>query len=453
MTARDVRPRVRVVTLNHNGGPLTLECIESLRATEWPAERLQLVMTDNASRDGIADVVRRRWPEVEVVESDRNLGFAGGSNLGMGDLDGCDYVALVNNDVTVDAGWLAPLVDTLEADPGLGAACPKILFASRYLELDVDSTTVQRGRGDARDLGVHVSGVEVDGVDVTDRVQFAEGFWGHEAPGAGTGPGEWSRGEARLLVPVARDSAAPRSVRVRVTGAAPGKATLRAGGTAVDLALDETPRWVEVEVGHAPVDLVNNAGSVLTADGFGADRGYLQPDDGRFDQPADVFAWCGAAALLSSAYLRDIGRFDERLFLYYEDLELSWRGRERGWRYRYVPESVVHHVHSATVGEGSSLARYQNERNRLLVLARHATAATTTSAAVRSLLVTASYARRDVAGPILRGDRPHPGIVRDRLRAFGGFVQLLPAMVRDRRTAGHPQTGGRATGRPGSTSR
>jgi GT2 family glycosyltransferase len=150
-----------------------------------------------------------------------------------------------------------------------------------------------------------------------------------------------------------------------------------------------------------------------------------------------VFAWCGAAVVLSARYLADVGLLDERLFLYYEDLELAWRGRERGWRYAYVPESVVRHVHSATTGEHSHLARYQNERNHLLVLARHAAWPTALRAAGESLLVTASYARRDVVSPLLRGDDARPAIVLDRVRAFGGFVRMLPSMARSRRRSGH----------------
>ena len=48
----------------------------------------------------------------------------------------------------------------------------------------------------------------------------------------------------------------------------------------------------------------------------------------------DVQAWCGGAVLLRASYLADVGGFDERLFLYYEDVDLSMRGTERGWRYR-----------------------------------------------------------------------------------------------------------------------
>ena len=130
--------------------------------------------------------------------------------------------------------------------------------------------------------------------------------------------------------------------------------------------------------------------------------------------------------LLRAAYLDDVGLFDEGLFLYYEDLELAWRGSTRGWRYRYVPTSVVRHVHTASSVNGSAFKRYFDERNRLLVLSRHGSAAETARAAGRSLLVTASYARRDVVAPVLAGGSPHPEIVRDRLRAWGGFAATVP---------------------------
>ena len=75
---------------------------------------------------------------------------------------------------------------------------------------------------------------------------------------------------------------------------------------------------------------------------------------------------------------------------YYEDLELAWRGAKRGWRYRYVPSSVVHHQHAATTGEGSRLKRYHEERNRLLVLTRHARASGKNSASSGAASATSS---------------------------------------------------------------
>ena len=172
-------------------------------------------------------------------------------------------------------------------------------------------------------------------------------------------------------------------------------------------------------------------GSVLVADGYGADRGYQEPDgDGRFDQPDEVFAWCGAAVLLSRDYLESVGLFDERFFLYYEDFDLSWRGRAQGWRYVYVPGSVVHHVHSASSVEGSRLFAHYVERNRLLTLTRNAPLGFTARAALRYLLITGSYARRDIVSPLAHRRPPSFETVRRRLRALGGLRPPAPRRPR-----------------------
>ena len=121
--------------------------------------------------------------------------------------------------------------------------------------------------------------------------------------------------------------------------------------------------------------------------------------------------------LLTTRYLADVGLFDEQLFLYYEDVDLSWRGASGGWRYRYVPESVVRHVHSASTVEGSPRFDYYNERNRLLTLTRHADRRTVAKALARYLLVTGSYTRRDVVSPLLRGQAPRLEAPLRRLRA------------------------------------
>jgi GT2 family glycosyltransferase len=136
--------------------------------------------------------------------------------------------------------------------------------------------------------------------------------------------------------------------------------------------------------------------------------------------------------LLTTDYLRDVGLFDERLFLYYEDVELAWRGRARGWRYRYVPDAVVRHLHSASTVEGSALFDYHNERNRLLVLTRHADSRLVVKALARYLLVTASYTRRDVVSPILRRQAPRPRIPLRRLRALGGYLRMASQLRRRR---------------------
>ena len=148
-----------------------------------------------------------------------------------------------------------------------------------------------------------------------------------------------------------------------------------------------------------------------------------------------MFAWCGGAVLLKRAYLDQVGMFDERLFLYYEDTDLSWRGRLQGWRYVYEPKSVVRHRHAQSSGVGSPTFRFYTERNRLLVLAKNAPA----KQALRSGL---GEARRFLRGTIsafvmrpLRLQMPERQMSAHRRRVLASYLRLLPPMLRDRRSA------------------
>jgi GT2 family glycosyltransferase len=416
--------RVRAVVLNYNGGDLTLECLRRLRATEWPAGRFQVVLVDNASSDGVVDRTRNQWPDVRIITSDRNRGFAGGCNLALHDLDDIDAVALVNSDVLVEPRWLAPLARALGHNPKVGAASPKILFESRFREVELRSGTRRRGRGDRRRLGVRVSGARAGGSDVWRDTQLVEGFWGPEHGPEPESGFQWTSGRAVLRIPVA-EAAPAETCELRLAADGVTRLTARSGRSEVELEVGREPEWHTVPLEGRPFDVINNVGIVLAGDGYGADRGYLERDHGQYDTPESVFAWSGGAVLLTASYLADVGLFDEQLFLYYEDVDLSWRGRERGWRYRYVPESVVRHVHAASTVEGSLQFDYYNERNRLLTLTRHSDRRTVAKALARYLLITGSYARRDVVSPVLRGRAPRPEAPLRRLRALGGYAAVM----------------------------
>jgi GT2 family glycosyltransferase len=416
--------RVRAVVLNYNGGELTLACLRRLRATEWPADRFEILLVDNASSDGVVDRARAEWPDVKIIASDRNLGFAGGCNLALRDLDDVDAVALVNSDVLVEPGWLAPLARALGHNPKVGAACPKILFASRFREIELRSGTRRPGRGDRRRLGVRVSGARVTGSDVWRDTQLVEGFWGPEHGPEPESGYQWTSGRAVVRVAVSEEDPA-EACELRLAADGVTRVTARSGRREFELDVGPEPEWHTLPLDGRPFDVINNLGTVLAGDGYGADRGYLERDHGQYETPESVFAWSGGAVLLTTRFLADVGLFDEQLFLYYEDVDLSWRGRERGWRYRYVPESVVRHVHSASTVEGSPRFDYYNERNRLLTLTRHADRRTVAKALARYLLVTGSYTRRDVVSPLLRGQAPRLEAPLRRLRALGGYAAAM----------------------------
>ena len=120
---------VAIVILNWNGIELTRECLESLGKCTYP-NRLVIVV-DNDSEKKPGSVLGERFPSVEFIHNDSNLGFAEGNNVGIRAAleKGADYVMLLNNDTEVDGGFLEPLVSAMEENPGLGAVSPLILFA------------------------------------------------------------------------------------------------------------------------------------------------------------------------------------------------------------------------------------------------------------------------------------------------------------------------------------
>ena len=425
----DAVPAVRAVVLNYNGGRHVLRCVEHLLGTEWPAERFEVVVVDNASTDGSDRRIEETFDGVPVVRTGANLGFPA-NNVAMRNLDGVDHVALVNNDAFVEPGWLAPLVAELEADPELGAVCPRILFAPSFHTVEVVAPTF-RPPGDGRLLAVRLHAVELRGEDRTRLAHPREEVHALEAgPG---GPFRWMGGRARFRLPVDAGDTSFGTARLLLSAERTKAVSITCTDYRVHAEVGPEPRWVTVPFWGEPYDVVNNAGSVVIDDGYGGDRGFLEVDRGQFDQPVEVFNWCGGGVLLRRRYLEEVGLFDERFFLYYEDTDLSWRGQLAGWRYRYVPDSVLRHLHGASAGEGSDVFAHFVERNRLLMLLKDAPPRLAYGAPLRYLASTASYARRDIARPVLSRQRPHPRLVINRLRSFGGFVKLAPAMLADRR--------------------
>lgn len=124
-------PQVTVVVLNWNGLRDTLECLESLSHLDYP--RYRVVVVDNGSTDGSPAAIRARFPEMEVIETGENLGYAGGNNVGLryALAQGADYVLLLNNDTEVAPDMLRRLVEAAEGAPGVGVAGPTICYHDR----------------------------------------------------------------------------------------------------------------------------------------------------------------------------------------------------------------------------------------------------------------------------------------------------------------------------------
>jgi GT2 family glycosyltransferase/glycosyltransferase involved in cell wall biosynthesis len=238
-------PQVSLVIVNYRGVEDTIACLEGIRQLDWPAAALDVVVVDNASGGDDVDRIRAAAPDVRVVASERNVGFAGGCNLGVRHTRG-DHLAFVNNDARPEPGFLRAAVAAFDA-PDVAAVAAKVV--------------------------------------------------------------DWS-------------------------------------GERVDY-----------------------VGSALSWYGQGFKRDVGAVDDGRFDQPRDVLFGTGSALVVRRAAFEEVGGFDERYFMFFEDVDLGWRLWMAGHRVRYVPEALVRHKHHASMSKlGKWWEQYLLERNALFTI-------------------------------------------------------------------------------------
>jgi len=124
------RPDVTVVMVTYNRWDLTRQALSLLVEVTEP--RYEVVIVDNASADGTADEIGR-IEGARILRNSRNLGFGPANNQGAAMARG-RYLLLLNSDAWVRPGWLGPLVDIADADPGVAAVAPKLLYPDGRLQ-------------------------------------------------------------------------------------------------------------------------------------------------------------------------------------------------------------------------------------------------------------------------------------------------------------------------------
>jgi GT2 family glycosyltransferase len=125
----DAKPRVSCIILNWNGWQYTLECLGALR--ECTYQPLDVIVVDSASTDESVAKIRGAYPEITLLESATNSGFAAGNNIGIryALAQGADYVWLLNNDTKPNRDALAMLVAKAESNKNIGAVASICYFA------------------------------------------------------------------------------------------------------------------------------------------------------------------------------------------------------------------------------------------------------------------------------------------------------------------------------------
>jgi GT2 family glycosyltransferase/glycosyltransferase involved in cell wall biosynthesis len=186
----------------------------------------------------------------------------------------------------------------------------------------------------------------------------------------------------------------------------------------------------------------------LTWFGMGYKRHAGQPDDGSHDGPQDVLFGTGSALFVRADLYRELGGFDERYFMFYEDVDLGWRMNLRGWRVRYEPASLTFHRHHASMSSiDHSRELYLLERNALVSLYKNFSDETLAKVlpAALALCVRRATARGELdptqleitrrpSDPAL--DREPVAVGRQALAGFlaiDQFVEMMPSLAESRK--------------------
>jgi GT2 family glycosyltransferase/glycosyltransferase involved in cell wall biosynthesis len=328
LTQGETQPLVSVIVVNYRGAQDTITCLRSL-ADELDYPRLETIVVDNTPGSEDAALIRAAFPDVVLIDSTENLGFAGGCNLGASRASGT-VLAFLNNDAKPAPGWVRAAVAELRAQPAVGAVASKVL--------DWDGT----------------------GADFVDAglTWFGMGYKRH------------------------------------------------AGSPLADVP----------EAGH--------------------------------EVAKDVLFATGSAMFVRAGLFAELGGFDERFFMFYEDVDLGWRMNLRGWRVRYVPESLAYHRHHGTMSAvdapDSGRETFLLERNALAALYKNLSDATLAKVlpAALALAVRRATARGELdatqldlqqgVGPIETADIPVPRTTLAGFLAIDQFVELLPALAESR---------------------
>jgi hypothetical protein len=234
---------VSVVLVNFRGSTDTLEALRLIKVVDWDPKLLEIIVVENGSGDDSAAVLKAAAPDIKLVVSKENLGFAGGCNLGVKSSTG-EYLAFLNNDAKPDSDWIRAAVARFVESPTIGGVASKVL--------------------------------------------------------------DWD-----------------------------GK-------------------------------LVDYVGSAMTWFGQGYKPFTAEPQPNDADRRRDVLFGTGSAMFVRRSVYEALEGFDERYFMFFEDVDLGWRMNLRGWRFVYEPDSIAFHKHHASMTSfGSFKETYLLERNAL----------------------------------------------------------------------------------------
>jgi len=345
--------------------PILTDAVLALQKQTY--KDIDIYVYDNLVGEDTLIDFKNKFPEVRIKRNPKNLGFAGGNNSVMREVikdSTYSYVALVNDDTAATPEWIENLVKRAKTDPNIGAVASKLVFYEDYIRISFSGKPLKFYEASKIKQSTYT------------KKFYREGFDGMQD----TGDGKYSDTQDSFIIdlPVGKGSD-KYELSMILSSESEQELSIRINDFKKSIKITPGKNEYIIELNKELINknkftLIQNAGTGLTAQFNGYDRGNIQRagtissdaeiDNGQYDKVEPVDMFCGGAVLLNIQALKQVGIFDEYYFVYYEDTDLSRRIIRGGWKVIYEPKAVVRHMHATSSTEYSPLFVYHVAKNK-----------------------------------------------------------------------------------------
>lgn len=353
---------VSVILVNYNGKRYIDNLFSSLVKIKHDDFTYEIVFEDNNSTDDSVEYLKKSGfgekCNLKIVESEENLGFAGGNNLAVENAEG-KYIILLNNDTAVDENWLSEIYHFILDNPECGMANSKLVFFYDFIKLTFST----------KDKVIIDRKITINDTEYTIDNKFCKNVLCQEKEVV-------CFGHSEIYIPLLdRDMEHRFIISIKESDE----------GSAINACNRNyhTHETAESSIGNVVIELdksqsednkitlIQNAGSGVNENYDGFDIGFCEPDSDKYNKPYEINNGCGASIIMLKEDFEKCGRFDERFFMYYEDTDLSYRIKKLNKKIMYCPTSLVRHIHTGSSTEWSPFFVYHVCRNKLLFIKKN----------------------------------------------------------------------------------
>jgi GT2 family glycosyltransferase len=351
---------ISIIIVNYNGIEYLDTLFTALLSLKKEKLSTEVIFVDNKSMDDSVLFIEKNYLEkfkgkLKIVKATKNLGFAGGNNLGAEYAAG-EYVIFLNNDTKVEPDWMLEMHKCIKKNAA-GIINSKLIFYYDFLKIKIATS----------DKILIDTNIKIDEKNYRLDPKFCKNSVINEKELI-------CFGNTFFYIPI--DPSQKKSLKLEIKpNSAPGENdAIFINGKKI-LLFKYQNGCIKVHLDSEDlkknINLIQNAGSGVDGNFYGYDIGFCEEDQGQYEEIREINNACGASMIMRKEDFFKVGKFDDNFFMYYEDTDLSYRIRAMGKKLFYCPTAIVRHIHAGSSQEWSPLFIYYVFRNRMFFILKN----------------------------------------------------------------------------------